>query len=193
MKKGILVLIFFSLLVIGYSADIFVNLTYSLTHSAQSTKDNSLINFGDEVKLDYFGARVSYLISTEDTDEISYGPYLGVFYNYQINENDIFELINENKKSFSIALGLNVRYKTNIFIDDLYFTVAGYGGVHSIDLLETFSTEILIKGGLNYNRFFITAGYETKYFKVVDKNNPNNNEYISVNYFPISLGVNFQF
>lgn len=147
-----------------YSFELLVNPSYSLTLNSTSTNN-----------YDYVGGRISFLIPTEDSGEISYGPYIGFYYNYKLIENGIVS------EDMGVSLGLNMKYNTNI-IGDLGFIVNAYGGVHTEDSFESFKTEILINGGISYNILILSVGYETRYY-----------EDLTVNYIPISLGVSFKF
>jgi hypothetical protein len=186
-KKSII--LFISITVISlfsFSSEIFISPSYSLTQQATSQVVNELSS--GEYPFDYLGGRISYLIDTEDTGEIKYGPYVGVFY-IQEFENTYLSIYNQDLKSIGISLGLNVKYTTPLF-KEIFFVVNAYGGVNSPDYLKTFSTEILVQGGFSYSNIYIIAGYETRYYRLTSE---IEDKYIKVNHFPISMGVSFQF
>ncbi len=187
MKKITLILSILTVFGTIFSFQIFIDTSYHLTTSIKSS-EGSGINFGDDDNLDYMGGRISFLIPTEDTEDILYGPYIGLFYNHMIIGNEKFDDVNNNRKPYGISLGINARYKAKI-INEINFAVLGYGGVNSLDLFGTFATEILIKVGLVYKNMYLTGGYETRYYKVLNNDNAN----VTVNYIPISVGVNFSF
>jgi hypothetical protein len=161
--------IFFFITSITYAFELLLTPSYSYT--LNSTGDTNT-----QQSLDYTGGRISFLIPTQDSEEISYGPYLGFFYNHQLLENL------QNLEDVGISLGLNMKYTTNI-IGNLNFLVTAFGGVHTEDYFKTFKTEILINGGVSYNNLSLSVGYETRYYE----------EELTVNYLPISLGVSFKF
>jgi hypothetical protein len=130
----------------------------------------------DIEKVDYLGARMSFLIPTEDNKSINYGPYVGIFYNYKLLEQGHVQ------EKAGISLGLHMKYCANI-IQDFCFVISAYGGVHTEDLFKNFNTEIAVNAGLGYNIYFFTVGYETRYYP----------DEFTVNYFPITIGVSFQF
>lgn len=130
----------------------------------------------DEEKVDYFGVRMSFLIPTQDNKMINYGPYFGLFYNYKLfDQGRVHE-------STGISLGLHMKYCADI-IQDLFFVISAYGGVHTEDLFKNFNTEIAVNGGLGFKNYYFTVGYETRYYP----------DSFTVNYLPITLGVSFQF
>jgi hypothetical protein len=185
MKKIIVFTILSLLALVTFSNEIFFNADYSLTHQATSSSNQEL--YQGRYNFDYMGGRVSYLFSTDDTNEIKYGPYLGLFYNYKIADGSPLSIVNENIEMIGLELGLNVKYSATLF-KDINFSIIAYGGVNSIDYLKTFSTEILVGAGLNYKNFYISSGYETRYYK-----NGKDNSYTVVNYFPIQIGVTYTF
>ena len=130
----------------------------------------------DIEKVDYLGARMSFLIPTEDNKSINYGPYVGIFYNYKLLEQAHVQ------EQAGISLGLHMKYCANI-IQNFYFVISAFGGVHTEDFFKNFNTEISVNAGLGYNNYFLMVGYETRYY-------PNG---FTVNYLPITIGVGFQF
>jgi len=163
--------IFFIITSVAYSFELLLTPSYSYMLSSTATQNT-------QQSLDYTGGRFSFLVPTQDSEEISYGPYLGIFYNYKLLESENLQ----NLENVGIALGLNMKYNTNI-IGNLNFLVTAYGGVHTEDYFENFKTEILINGGINYNGLSLTVGYETRYY----------GGDLTVNYLPISLGVSYKF
>lgn len=186
MKNILIFLATATISLLSFSSEIFISPSYSLTHQATSQVVNELTS--GEYPFDYLGGRISYLIDTEDTGEIKYGPYAGLFY-IQGFENTYLSAYNEDLKSIGISLGLNVKYTTPLF-KEVFFVVNAYGGVNSPDYLKTFSTEILVQGGLSYSNIYVLAGYETRYYKLTSE---IEDKYIKVNHFPFSMGVAFQF
>lgn len=187
MEKSIILFIIITVIsLVGFSSEIFISPSYSLTHQATSQVIESISD--GNFDYDYLGGRISYLIDTEDTGEIKYGPYVGIFYIEKLKESNL-SVYNNDLKSIGVSLGLNVKYTTPLF-KDLYLTVNAYGGVNSPDYLKSFSTEILVQGGLSYSNIYILAGYETRYYKLVTE---ENDVYIKSNLFPFSMGVAFQF
>lgn len=162
--------IFFIITSVTYAFELLLTPSYSYT--LNSTGDTSI-----QQSLDYIGGRISFLIPTQDSEEISYGPYVGFFYNYELLDSL------QNIEDVGISLGLNMKYTTNI-IGNLNFLVSAYGGVHTEDYFQNFKTEILINGGISYNNLSLSVGYETRYYE---------EESLTVNYLPISLGVSFKF
>jgi len=158
--------IFFIITTVTYAFELSLSPSYSYT-----------LNTSNQQSLDYTGGRISFLIPTEDSEEISYGPYLGFFYNHQLLDSL------QNVEDVGISLGLNMKYTTNI-IGNLDFLVTAYGGVHTEDYFKNFKTEILINGGVSYNNLSLSVGYETRYYEEGS---------LTVNYLPISLGVSFKF
>ncbi|MGM0639940.1 MAG: hypothetical protein ACQESN_00750 [Thermotogota bacterium] len=188
MNKKIYILITMLIFTImSFSAELFISPSYSLTHQATSQAINELTQGNYEY--DYLGGRVSYLIDTEDTGEIKYGPYIGIFYIEKL-KNSPLNAYNDDIKSTGLSLGLNVKYNSPLF-KDLNFSVNAYGGVNSPDYLKTFSTEILVQAGLSYSNIYLLAGYETRYYKLV--NHDEDDTYLKVNHFPFSMGVALQF
>lgn len=168
-KLFLVLSIFFIITTVTYAFELLLTPSYSYTLDSTGTTDI-------QKSLDYTGGRISFLIPTEDSEEISYGPYLGFFYNYNLLESL------ESVEDVGISLGLNMKYTTNI-IGNLDFLVTAFGGVHTEDYFKTFKTEILINGGISYNNLSLSVGYETRYYQGD----------LTVNYLPISLGVSFKF
>ena len=187
MQKNILLFLTITIIsLVSFSSEIFISPSYSLTQQATSQVVTELTS--GNYPFDYLGGRISYLIDTEDTGEIKYGPYVGLSY-IQGFENTYLAAYNEDLKSIGLSLGLNVKYTTPIF-KEIYFVVNAYGGVNSPDYLKSFSTEILVQAGLSYSNIYVLAGYETRYYKLTDE---AEDSYVKVNQFPISMGAAFQF
>ncbi|HOO74219.1 MAG: hypothetical protein H7A31_01925 [Thermotogae bacterium] len=184
-KKYGLFIFFLIIIISGYANIFYIDGSYSLTNSSTiDTTDNSFYN----EKYDYISLKGSYLFKTEDTDEIMYGPYFGI--NYIIQEpNTFIKIKNPDFSDFSFSFGLNIMYNTTVF-KDIKFIILAYGGVHTEDFLKTYSTEILLKAGLSYRNVYLNTGFETRYYKYTEN---NVNHYLTVNYIPVSLGVNFEF
>lgn len=158
---------------------LFILLTIPIRIHALELSTNNAYSYtlnSENESYDYLGTRISILIPTSDSQEVSYGPYVGIFYNYKLVDYDFIS------DAMGISLGLNMKYNTPI-IQELGFLVTAFGGVHSEDLFKTFNTEILVNIGVNYKNFYITVGYETRYY-------PTD---IIVNYLPITIGVNYKF
>ncbi|BBE31856.1 hypothetical protein OSSY52_19970 [Tepiditoga spiralis] len=176
--KKIFLFIIISFTIFNFSK-IFFNYSYEVTQSATS----AITNFDTNLKADYIGGRISYLVPTEDSNEIYFGPYFGFFYN---NFKDtMLNLYNPKIGTISYSLGLNVVYKGKI-IENINYSIIAYGGVHSEDNLVSFSTEVLVGGGLNIGIFHLSSSYETRYYK-------SNDDYTIINYIPVFLGVELQF
>lgn len=185
-KKLMLFFVLITITVLSFSSKFFISPSYSLTHQATSQEISELTQ--GNFNYDYLGGRFSYLIDTEDSGEIKYGPYVGLFYIEKLKQSDL-AFYNNDLQSLGLSLGLNVKYSSPVF-KELNFTVNAYGGVNSPDYLKTFSTEILVQAGLSYSNIYILAGYETRYYKLVSA---GDEKYLKVNHFPFSMGVAFQF
>ncbi|HQP59316.1 MAG TPA: hypothetical protein PLI28_10110 [Petrotogaceae bacterium] len=188
MKKLIVMsLLSFIIFISAFSFDILVNTSYSFTLDATVQTSSGIPSAYDRSqKLNYTGIRVSYLIPTEDSKEILYGPYIGFFYNLFDKQTGSYPQLNADVKDISYSMGLNVVYTSKLF-QSINFDVCAYGGVHTDDNFKTYSTEILMSGGFNWDFLFINAGYDIRYCYV------NKNNTIAVNSIPITLGVSFKF
>ncbi|KUK82832.1 MAG: Uncharacterized protein XD96_0643, partial [Petrotoga mobilis] len=76
-KLFLVLSIFFIITSVTYAFELLLTPSYSYT--LNSTGDTSI-----QQSLDYTGGRISFLVPTQDSEEISYGPYLGFFYNYEL-------------------------------------------------------------------------------------------------------------
>ncbi|KAF2955326.1 hypothetical protein [Marinitoga sp. 38H-ov] len=182
--KKFLIFSFILIIVYGYSFNLMTFGTYGVTSNSTSLD----LNWDENFKSDYYSLKVAIMYPAEDSPEMLFGPYFGYTIYNNLNNTDMINL-NADIESAGYELGIITLYNTD-FLFNTKFNVMALGGIHTEDQFNNLSTTININLGISYKisslNTFGFIGYESRYFTT-------NNNMVTVNYIPVSLGVEVLF
>lgn len=188
MKKQLFLIMSLLILIasINFSFDLIALGNYGITNSSTSLD----INNWDETfkKYDYTSFKVAIMYPAEDSPEMLFGPYFGYTIYDNIDQTQLKDL-NSIIESTGYELGLATMYNTE-FLFNSKFNVLALGGIHTEDQFQSLSTVISLNLGLSYKiasfNFLFFGGYESRYFTT-------DNKMVTINYIPVSLGMEVLF
>ncbi|KLO25158.1 hypothetical protein [Marinitoga sp. 1155] len=185
-KNKILLLFLILFSFFGFSFNLFTIGTYGITSSSTSLDINTWDeNFKD---FNYYSFKIAIMYPAEDSPEMLFGPYFGYIIYDNLDKTQMKDL-NAIIESAGYEFGIATLYNTE-FLFNSKFNVLAFGGVHTEDQFQSLSTSISINLGISYKissfNLSLFAGYESRYFST-------DNKMVTINYFPVSLGMEVLF
>ncbi|MBM7559186.1 hypothetical protein [Marinitoga litoralis] len=184
MKKLLILSLLITIIISGFSFNLMTFGSYGVTSSSTSLD----LNWDEDFKSDYYSLKIAIMYPAEDSPEMLFGPYFGYTIYDNLDKTGMIDL-NADIENTGYELGIITLYNTD-FLFNTKFNVMALGGIHTEDQFNNLSTSININLGISYNissiKTFAYVGYESRYFTT-------DNNMVTVNYIPVSLGVEVLF